>query len=97
MGLAIGENDNYDKQKQNYADFNSYAESLNRTVPDRTSTIEEKEAAIKVKKRIMEHPQCSKEMQRTLQGEIDTIQGEIDAMERENAMNTSVFGKRQLE
>ena len=41
-------------------DFKSYAEKLNRTFPDRTTTVEEKKQAIAAKEKIMSHPDCPK-------------------------------------
>ena len=93
--MAIdGENNKQMKTQQSYEDIGAFADRLNKTVPDRTSTIEEKKHAIEVKKRIMNHPQCPNDTKATLRKEIDTIQAEIDRKEHDTAMNTSVFKTR---
>ena len=93
--MAIdGVNNNQAKLQQKQDDFGTFADRLNKTVPDRTSTVEEKKHAIEVKKKIMNHPQCPSDVKATLRKEIDTIQGEIDRMNHDTAMNTSVFGTR---
>lgn len=93
--MAIdGVNNKQMKTQQSYEDFDTFADRLNKTVPDRTSTVEEKKHAIEVKKRIMNHPQCPSDTKVTLRKEIDIIQAEIDRKEHDTAMNTSVFGTR---
>lgn len=93
--MAIdGVNNKQMKTQQNYEDFGAFADRLNKTVPDSTSTIEEKKHAIEVKKKIMNHPQCPNDAKVALRKEIDTIQAEIDRMDHDTAMNTSVFGTR---
>lgn len=82
------------KTQQSYEDFGAFADRLNKTVPDSTSTVEEKKRAIEVKKKIMNHPQCPSDTKTTLRKEIGIIQAEIDQIEHETAMNTSVFGTR---
>ena len=93
--MAIdGVNNKQMKTQQNYEDFGAFADRLNNTVPDTTSTVEEKKHAIEVKKKIMNHPQCPSDTKTTLRKEIGIIQAEIDQIEHETAMNTSVFGTR---
>ncbi len=93
--MAIdGVNNKQMKTQQSYEDFGTFADRLNKTVPDRTSTVEEKKHAIEVKKKIMNHPQCPSDTKVTLRKEIGIIQAEIDRMEHDTAMNTSVFGTR---
>ena len=89
-----GVNNNQGKQQQVSEDFNSYAERLNKSFPDRTTTIEEKERAIAAKKKIMAHPKCPDDTKTALRREISIIEGEIARMKQETAMNTSVFGRR---
>lgn len=93
--MAIdGVNNNQAKLQQKQDDFGTFADKLNKTVPDRTSTVEEKKHAIEVKKKIMNHPQCPSDTKVNLRKEIGIIQAEIDRMEHDTAMNTSVFGTR---
>ena len=93
--MAIdGVNNKQMKTQQGYEDFDTFADKLNKTVPDSTSTVEEKKRAIEVKKKIMNHPQCPSDTKTTLRKEIGIIQAEIDRMEHDTAMNTSVFGTR---
>ena len=93
--MAIdGINNKQMKTQQGYEDFDTFADKLNKTVPDSTSTVEEKKRAIEVKKKIMNHPQCPSDTKTTLRKEIGIIQAEIDQIEHETAMNTSVFGTR---
>lgn len=93
--MAIdGVNNKQMKTQQGYEDFDTFADKLNKTVPDSTSTVEEKKRAIEVKKKIMNHPQCPSDTKTTLRKEIGIIQAEIDQIEHETAMNTSVFGTR---
>lgn len=81
-------------QQTRYEDFGAYADRLNKTVPEQTSTVEEKKHAIEVKKRIMAHPQCPDDTKTQLRKEIGIIEGEIARINHETAMNTSVFGTR---
>ena len=82
-----GVNNNQKNVSGSKEDFKTFADRLNKTFPDRTSTIEEKERAIDVKKRIMAHPDCPADTKKELQKEIATIESEIQRM-------SSVFGKR---
>ena len=89
-----GVNSNQGEGQQVQEDFGTYAARLNKTFPDRTTTIEEKERAIRAKKLIMAHPQCPAETKATLQKEINIIEGEIARIKYETSMNTSVFDQR---
>lgn len=89
-----GVNNNQGKQQQVQEDFKTYADRLNKTFPDRTSTVEEKERAITAKKKIMAHPGCPADTKTTLQKEINIIEGEIARIKQDTAMNTSIFGRR---
>ena len=89
-----GVNNNQGNQKQVQEDFNTYAERLNKSFPDRTSTIEEKERAIAAKKKIMSHPDCPPDTKAVLQKEINVIEKEITEIQKDTSRNTSIFGKR---
>lgn len=80
------------KQQGVQENFANYAEGLNKTVPDRTSTIEEKNHAIEVKKRIMAHPDCPQEVKNELQKEINTIEDEIGRIEKSSTENPTKNG-----
>ena len=82
-----GVNNNQKNVSGSKEDFKTFADRLNKTFPDRTSTIEEKERAIAAKKKIIAHPDCPADTKKELQKEIAIIQGEINRM-------SSVFGKR---
>ena len=94
MAFLDGVNNSQGKDQQVQEDFNSYAEKLNRSFPDRTTTIEEKERAIAAKKKIMAHPKCPADTKTALRREIDIIENEIARMKQETALNTSIFGRR---
>ena len=74
----IEANNNYSNIKQD--DFDAFVEKAYSGIPDRTSTIQEKEAAIKAKKAIMQHPKCPSSTKPELQREIQIIQAEIDGI-----------------
>lgn len=77
--------------------FDQFVENAYRGIPERTSTVEEKERAIAAKKKILQHPDCPKETKTALLREIATIEGEIAGIkesERKEAMNSSIFPKR---
>ena len=82
-----GVNNNQKNVSGSKEDFKTFAKRLNKTFPDRTSTVEEKERAIAAKKKIMAHPDCPADTKKELQKEIAIIEGEIQRM-------SSVFGKR---
>ena len=82
-----GVNNNQKNVSGGKEDFKTFAERLNKTFPDRTSTVEEKERAIAAKKKIMAHPDCPADTKKVLQKEIAIIESEIQRM-------SSVFGKR---
>ncbi len=78
--------------------FDKFVERAYRGIPERTETIEEKERAIKAKKKILNHPDCPKESKNALRHEISIIKGEIDAIkseQRNQAMNSSIFPSRE--
>ena len=77
--------------------FDQFVKNAYRGIPERTSTVEEKERAIAAKKKILQHPDCSKKTKTALLREIATIEGEIAGIkesERNEAMNSSIFPKR---
>lgn len=77
--------------------FEKFVERAYKGIPERTSTIEEKERAIRAKKKILNHPDCPKESKAKLMQEISTIRGEISTMKseaRNQAMNSSIFPPR---
>ena len=82
-----GVNNNQKNVSGSKEDFKTFADRLNKTFPDRTSTVDEKEKAIAAKKKIMAQPDCPADTKKVLQKEIAIIQGEINRM-------SSVFGKR---
>jgi len=82
-----GVNNNQKNVSGSKEDFKTFADRLNKTFPDRTSTVEEKERAIAAKKKIMAHPDCPADTKKVLQKEIAIIESEIQRM-------SSVFGKR---
>lgn len=83
-----GVNNNQKNVSGSKEDFKTFADRLNKTFPDRTSTVEEKERAIAAKKKIMAHPDCPADTKKVLQKEIATIESEIQRM-------SSVFCKRK--
>ena len=77
--------------------FDRFVERAYAGIPDRTSTIEEKERAIAAKKKILAHPSCPESSKATLRQEIATIEGEIAGIKNEQrnaSMNSSVFPSR---
>lgn len=82
-----GVNNNQKNVSGSKEDFKTFADRLNKTFPDRTSTVEEKEREIAAKKKIMAHPDCPADTKKVLQKEIATIESEIRRI-------SSVFGKR---
>ena len=77
--------------------FDQFVENAYRGIPERTSTVEEKERAIAAKKKILQHPDCPKETKTALLREIATIEGEIAGIkndERTASKNSSIFPKR---
>lgn len=78
--------------KQTTEPYGIYADRLNSTIPEHTTTVAEKQTAIDIKKKIMSHPDCPSETKIKLQQEINTIEAEIA---RINSMNSSVFDKQQ--
>lgn len=77
--------------------FNDFVEKAYAGIPDRTTTVEQKERAIAAKKKILAHPDCPSKTKEALRNEIATIQGEIDAMNNEartQSMNSSIYPPR---
>lgn len=77
--------------------FNDFVEKAYAGIPERTSTVEDKERAIAAKKKILQHPDCPKESRTALLREIATIESEIAGIKSEQrnaSMNSSIFPKR---
>lgn len=77
--------------------FNDFVEKAYAGIPERTSTVEDKERAIAAKKKILQHPDCPNESRTALLREIATIEGEIADIKSEQrnvSMNSSIFPKR---
>lgn len=74
-------------------DFNAFVEKQYAGIPERTSTIEDKEKAIKAKKEILKHPDCPQSSKAEIRKEIATIEAEIEAMKSEQR-DTSIFPSR---
>lgn len=75
------------------SDFKTFVEQQYAGIPDRTSTIEDKEKAIKAKKEILKHPDCPESSKIEIKKEIATIEAEIEAIKSEQN-NTSIFPPR---
>ena len=74
--------------------FDQFVENAYKGIPERTSTVEEKERAIVAKKKILQHSDCPKETKTALLREIATIEGEIAGIKNEQrnaSMNSSIF------
>ncbi len=85
------------------SEFQKFAESINRSIPERTSTVSEKNNVIAAKKRILSHPDCPPEAKAELLKDIQTLEKEIkelEAKEKEEkhqmVINTSIFPKRNI-
>ncbi len=79
--------------------FNEFVKNAYRGIPERTTTIEEKERAIEAKKMILNHPDCPQDSKIGLRREIATIEEEIASIreiERTKSMNSSIFPQRNL-
>ena len=77
--------------------FDQFVKNAYRGIPERTSTVEEKERAIAAKKKILQHPDCSKKTKTALLREIASIEGEIAGIkndEKTASMNRSIYPKR---
>lgn len=82
---------------RNNVSFNEFVRKTYEGIPDRTSTVEDKERAIAAKKKILQHPDCPLGSKEKILEEIKTIEGEIAGMkasEHNQAMNSSVFPSR---
>lgn len=81
----------------NNISFSEFVEKAYQGIPDRTSTVEEKQRAIAAKKKILQHPDCPREKRAEILNEIKIIEGEIAGIkesEHNLAMNSSVFPPR---
>lgn len=81
----------------NNVSFSEFVDRAYKGIPDRTSTVEEKERAIAAKKKILQHPDCPPQKKAEILKEIGILQGEIagiKASEHNQAMNSSVFPPR---
>ena len=90
---AIGSGDFYLGQRRN-DEFEAFVQRQYGGIPDRTTTIDQKKRAIAAKKRIIAHPQCPSSSKPVIKNEISKIESEIIAMQRELAMNSSIFTRR---
>lgn len=75
-------------------DFKAFVDQQYKGIPDRTTTVEQKERAIKAKKAILNHPDCPNDSKAKIREEIKTIESEIKAIkseERNKSMNSSIF------
>ena len=77
--------------------FNDFVEKAYAGIPERTSTVEDKERAIAAKKKILQHPDCPSSSKPELLKEIAIIESEIAGIKNEQrnaSMNSSIFPKR---
>lgn len=77
--------------------FNEFVENTYKGIPERTSTVRDKERAIEAKKKILNHPDCPNSTKTEIRKEIAIIEGEITAMKdesRNQSMNSSIFSNR---
>lgn len=87
----------------NGSEFQKFAESINRGIPETTNTIPEKNNVIAAKKRILSHPNCPPEAKAELLKDIAKLEAEIQKLEdkqkaekHEEFKNTSIFPKRNI-
>ena len=87
----------------NGSEFQKFAESVNRGIPETTSTVRDKENVIAAKKRILSHPDCPTEAKAELLKDIAKLEAEIEKLEKrkknekhEQVINTSIFPKRKI-
>lgn len=87
----------------NNSEFQKFAESINRGIPERTSTVSEKKSVIAAKKRLLNHPDCPSDSKAELRKEIARLEAEIKKSEEkeksekhEQVINTSIFPKRNI-
>lgn len=87
----------------NGSEFQKFAESVNRGIPETTNTIPEKNNVIAAKKRILSHPNCPPEAKAELLKDIAKLEAEIQKLEdkqkaekHEEFKNTSIFPKRNI-
>ncbi len=77
--------------------FEKFVQRIYAGIPERTSTVEQKERAIEAKKRILNHPDCPKESRNQILKEIEIIKSEIGVIKSDadnGKMNSSIFPKR---
>lgn len=77
--------------------FEKFVQRVYACIPERTSTVEQKERAIGAKKRILNHPDCPREFRNQILKEIEIIKDEIEGMKSDahnEKMNSSIFSKR---
>ena len=87
----------------NGSEFQKFAESVNRSIPETTSTVRDKRNVIDAKKRILSHPDCPTEAKTELLKDIAKLEAEIKKLEEreknekhEQVINTSIFPKRNI-
>lgn len=77
--------------------FSAFVENAYKGIPDRTTTISDKEKAIEAKKKILNHPDCPNKSKTEIRNEIAIIEGEIASMKKEarsQSMDSSIFPER---
>ena len=77
---SIGANFNQVRSQKDLVSFDEYSDRLNNSIPQVTTTVEQKRKAIAIKKQIMAHPACPLEVKQVLLNEIKIIQNEINGM-----------------
>lgn len=79
--------------------FEKFVQRVYAGIPERTSTVEQKERAIEAKKRILNHPDCPRESRNQILKEIEIIKDEIEGMKSDahnEKMNSSIFLKEMI-
>jgi len=69
------------QKNEKQSSFAQFAKEMNSTFPDSTSTIEQKQQAIRAKQAILAHPGCPEQIKPKLMSEINEIQNEINNMQ----------------
>lgn len=87
----------------NGSEFQKFAQEINRSIPETTSTVRDKQNVIAAKKRILAHPDCPPEAKAELLKDIAKLEQEIKKLEdreknekHEQVLNTSIFPKRNI-
>ena len=70
------------KNPSENSNFEEFVQKAYAGIPDRTSTIEDKQKAILAKVSILNHPNCPEETKAVLQQEIATINNEINQIKK---------------